>query len=223
MTTTEPAFVRLSTETLERSFNEVYRDALRGEPCSVRGIYGDDRPLPVHDWLRPVNHADRALLAHCRGATLDVGCGPGRMSAHLAKRGHTVLGVDIAPEAVEQSTSRGVRALHRDVFDPLPGEGGWDTVLLADGNIGIGGEPVRLLRRAEELLDRTGRIVCDLAAPGTGLRHHRARLVTHHKSSVSFPWAQVGPDVIERVAADARLRLAHLAEHGGRWFAVLAR
>jgi SAM-dependent methyltransferase len=145
------------------------------------------------------------------------------MSAHLAKRGHTVLGVDIAPEAVEQSTSRGVRALHRDVFDPLPGEGGWDTVLLADGNIGIGGEPVRLLRRAEELLDRTGRIVCDLAAPGTGLRHHRARLVTHHKSSVSFPWAQVGPDVIERVAADARLRLAHLAEHGGRWFAVLAR
>jgi hypothetical protein len=105
----------------------------------------------------------------------------------------------------------------------LPAEGGWHTVLLADGNIGIGGAPVRLLKRAVDLLDRSGRVVCDLAALGTGLRHHDARLVTHRKSSVSFPWAQVGPDAIEEVAAAARLRLAHLAEHGGRWFAVLAR
>ena len=123
----------------------MYSDALRGEACTVRGIYADDHPLPVHDWLRPVNHADRALLEHCRGATLDVGCGPGRMSAHLAERGHVVMGVDIVREAVDQATSRGVHALRRDVFDPLPGEGRWNTVLLADGNIGIGGAPVRLL------------------------------------------------------------------------------
>ena len=43
------------------------------------------------------------------------------------------------------------------------------------------------------------------------------------KSSGSFPWAQVGPEAIERVAADAGLRLAHLGDHHGRWFAVLAR
>jgi SAM-dependent methyltransferase len=223
MTTIEPAFADFSTGSAECSFSEVYGDALRGESCSVRGIYAEDRRLPVHDWLRPINHGDRALLAHCRGATLDVGCGPGRMSAHLAERGHVVMGVDIAREAVEEAISRGVHALRRDVFDPLPAEGGWHTVLLADGNIGIGGAPVRLLKRVAGLLDRAGRVVCDLAAPGTGLRHHDARLVTHRKSSVSFPWAQVGPDAIEEVAAAARLRLAHLAEHGGRWFAVLAR
>ena len=156
-----------------------------------------DELLPVHDWVRAVSHADRELLAHCRGATLDIGCGPGRMSAHLAERGHVVLGVDIVREAVEQARRRGVSALRRNVFDPLPGEGRWNTVLLADGNIGIGGAPVRLLRRAVELLDLTGRVVCDLAAPGTGLRHHDARLVTDRKRSGSFPWAQVGPDAIE--------------------------
>ena len=32
--------------------------------------------------------------------------------------------------------------LRRDLFAPLPGEGRWHHVLLADGNIGIGGDPV---------------------------------------------------------------------------------
>ena len=77
--------------------------------------------------------------------------------------------------------------LRRNIFDPMPGEGSWDTVLLADGNIGIGGSPVNLLRRAAELLDLTGRVVCDLAAPGTGVLRHHARLVTELKRSGSFP------------------------------------
>jgi SAM-dependent methyltransferase len=206
----------------EHTFSEVYSDALRGESCNVHGPEVDE-PLPVHDWVRPVNHADRAILAHCRGATLDIGCGPGRMSAHLAERGHVVLGVDIVREAVEQARRRGVSALRRNLFDPLPGEGRWNTVLLADGNIGIGGAPVRLLRRTAELIDRTGRVVCDLAEPGTGLRHHDARLVTALKRSGSFPWARVGPDAIERVAAEAGLSLTEIGDHRGRWFAVLGR
>jgi SAM-dependent methyltransferase len=205
------------------TFSEVFGDALRGESCTVHGISFDHQPLPVHEWLRPVSHADRVVLGHCRGATLDVGCGPGRMSAHLAERGHVVLGVDIVHEAVVQARRRGVSALRRNVFDPLPGEGRWNTVLLADGNIGIGGAPVRLLRRTAELVERTGRIVCDLAAPGTGLRCHDARLVTAFKRSGSFPWAQVGPEAMERVASDAGLRVEHVGDHEGRWFAVLAR
>ncbi len=53
------------------------------------------------------------------------------------------------------------------MFAPLPGEGRWGTALLADGNIGIGGDPVALLRRLREVLDPRGRIVVELAAPGT--------------------------------------------------------
>lgn len=229
MTTTEP----LSPESFEPaesrlravhdSFSDVYSDALRGESCRVRGIFPGDQVLPVRDWVRPVSHADRVLLGHCRGATLDVGCGPGRMSAHLAQCGHVVLGVDIVREAVEQARDRGVAALRRNVFGTLPGEGRWDTVLLADGNIGIGGAPVRLLRRAGELLNGTGRVVCDLAAPGTGIRHHDARLVTDLKRSRPFPWAQVGPEAVGQLAGDAGLRLAHLGDHDGRWYAVLVR
>jgi SAM-dependent methyltransferase len=207
------------------SFSEIFSAALRGVPCTVHGIAPDDREeiMPMNDWLRPASHSDRMLLGHCRGATLDIGCGPGRMSAHLALHGHPVLGVDIVREAVEQARRRGVPALRRNIFEPMPGEGSWDTVLLADGNIGIGGAPHKLLRRSAELMERNGRVVCDLAAPGTGLSVHAARISTRRLRSATFPWAQVGPDAIGPIAADAGLRVHEVDQRHGRWFAVLTR
>ncbi|MCW2760630.1 MAG: Mg-protoporphyrin methyl transferase [Marmoricola sp.] len=211
------------TAQVQHSFSEVFGDALRGVPCTVHGIHPDAHVVPVHDWLRPASRSDRQLLDHCRGATLDVGCGPGRMSAHLALHGHPVLGVDIVREAVEEARRRGVPVLRRNVFAPMPGEGSWDTVLLADGNIGIGGDPLALLRRAAELLTHGGRVVCDLAGPGTGLRFHVARLVTRRRTTATFPWAQVGPDAIEQLGTDAGLTLVHVGQRHGTWFAVLVR
>jgi SAM-dependent methyltransferase len=205
------------------SFSVIFSDALRGTPCTVSGIHPVEQVVPVHEWLRPASRADRQLLGHCRGATIDIGCGPGRMSAHLAMHGHPVLGVDIVREAVDQARRRGVPALQRSVFEPMPGEGHWDTVLLADGNIGIGGAPLNLLRRAAELLAHGGRVVCDLAAPGTGLRLHRARLSTRGRKSETFPWAQVGVDAIESLAGSAGLDVLHVVERHERWFAVLTR
>lgn len=211
------------SEVQHGSFSDVFSDALRGEACTVRGMDHIDRVLPVHHWQRPAGRADRDLLRHCRGATLDVGCGPGRMSAHLASAGHVVLGVDIVAEAVTQTRERGVTALQRSVFEPIPGEGRWDTVLLADGNIGIGGAPVALLRRSTELLNRWGRVVCDLAPPLTGIRCHDVRLVTGLKRSHPFPWSEVGPEAVEGLATRAGLRVAQLGDHDGRWYAVLTR
>jgi len=207
------------------SFSQVFGDALRGIPCAVHGILPGDvgDVVPVHNWLRPASRGDRVLLDHCRGATLDIGCGPGRMSADLALNGHPVLGVDIVREAVEQTRRRGVPAVRRNIFDPMPGEGSWDTALLADGNIGIGGAPLALLRRAVELLDHDGRVVCDLAGPGTGLSVHAARLVTRRRRTSTFAWAQVGPDAIGSLAAGADLDVDHVGESHGRWFAVLRR
>ncbi len=227
MTATEPVDTHVVVpvgDRLRASFDDLFSDALRGIPCSVRGIAAGDQVVPVHQWLRPASHADRRLLGHCRGATLDIGCGPGRMGAHLKQQGHS------RPRAWTSWTRRSIRhgvaaspALRRSVFDPMPGEGSWDTVLLADGNIGIGGSPLALLRRTAELLDRGGRVVCDLATPGTGLRVHAVRLVTHRHHSEPFPWAEVGPEAIGPLAAQAGLRVLHLRQRHGRWFAVLTR
>ena len=211
------------TITPEASAAHVFAHALRGHACTVWEADRAPRSLPVDAWRRAADDDDHALLEHCTGATLDIGCGPGRLTEALARRGEAVLGIDVVGEAVRQSRDRGAPALVRDVFGPLPGEGRWETALLADGNIGIGGDPVALLSRAAELIAPDGRVVVDVAPHGTGVRTRQVRLETVHGRSRSFPWAMVGADAIEAVAAAAGLRRTTSHRSGRRCFAVLTR
>ncbi len=195
--------------------------ALRGEPCHVYGFGEDLAPVPAGRWRLDADDADHALLSRCRGATVDIGCGPGRMTHALLCRGVTAMGIDVVAEAVLQTRQRGAPALQRDVFSRLPGEGRWETALLADGNIGIGGDPIRLLRRLRELLAEGGRVVLDLAVPGGPVTLHRIGLEIAGRRSHAFPWALVPADQIELLAEHASLRVLEVLEHDGRWFASL--
>jgi SAM-dependent methyltransferase len=199
----------------------VYTHALQGHPCTV--WEGDLAPqtLPTHTWLASAGPADRAILTHCQGPTIDIGCGPGRMTEALALAGHPVLGVDIVPEAVRQTRTRGVPALRRSVFDPLPGEGRWETALLADGNIGIGGDPVALLERARELVMPDGRVVVEVAPWGAGVVTRHVMLETSHGRSGQFPWTAVGADAVRAVARAAGLGSTTQHRYGDRRWAVI--
>jgi SAM-dependent methyltransferase len=203
------------------SFTSVFTHALRGQPCSVVGLGETPERLPVGDWVRDADLEDLTLLGHCDGPTLDIGCGPGRMAAALAERGRVVLGIDVVHEAVGQTRQRGVAALRRDVFQQLPGEGRWSTALLADGNVGIGGDPVALLRRVRELIDPRGRVVVEVAGPGTRMQAIWAVLECEGVRSRPFRWAVVGTDDIEKVARQSGLRTYSVHPFGRRWCAVL--
>jgi SAM-dependent methyltransferase len=200
---------------------EVFASALRGHPCLLVDAEGASALLPTDVWLRDADRHDEALVELCRGPTVDIGCGPGRMAEALARRGQPVLGIDLVPEAVRLSLDRGVATLLRDVFDPVPGEGRWETALLADENIGIGGDPVALLARVRELLAPTGRVVVELARPGTGIRTRHARLETRVGRSHPFPWTEVGLDAIAAVASAAGLRVWSEHRWDDRFCAVL--
>ena len=177
--------------------------------------------LCLDDWTHPADADDQAMLALCVGPTLDVGCGPGRLTEALVERGHVVLGIDVARDAVGQTLERGVVAIRRDVFSPLPGEGRWFTALLADGNVGIGGDTVALLRRLGRLLDPRGRIVVELAAPGTGRDTGWAVLSSGDRVGPPFRWSVLGADAIDAVARDAGFDVATAHRFGDRWCAVL--
>ncbi|WP_199520940.1 class I SAM-dependent methyltransferase [Jiangella anatolica] len=189
----------------------------------MRARDGWTQPLAVAEWTAAATPVERTLLASLRGPVLDLGCGPGRLVVALAERGVPALGVDASGQAVDQARARGATALRHSVFDPLPGEGRWRSVLLLDGNVGIGGAPVQLLRRVARLLSGDGRAVVETAPPGAGSWAGEARLERDGEVSGWFPWARLAADDLARVAAAAGLRPSGWHVAAGRWFVRLGR
>ena len=183
---------------------------------------GGSTVLDLPRWSAPAAGADEALLDRCTGPVLDLGCGPGRLVRALAARGLHCLGVDVALVAVELARTGGLPVLHASVFDPVLDGARWSTVLLADGNVGIGGDPAALLARCRGLLLAGGQVLVELDPPGCPTRTVRVRVETPAgRTSSWFPWAHVGVDRVDAVATAAGLRVAATWHVGGRWFAAL--
>lgn len=169
--------------------------------------------LPVSRWAAEPSPAETALLARLEGPVLDVGCGPGRLTAALAARGMHALGIDVSRDAVVRTRCRGAAAMHRSIFDPLPRPGTWGATLLLDGNVGIGG-PVALLRRLGALLRPGGTVLVEVEGPGGGC--YRTVEVRVDASSGWSPWARVGLDALAAVAAAAGCEVRERCEAEGR-------
>ncbi len=201
---------------------DVYGVALRGSGARLRYTDGHSATLDVAGWVSPQLPGDDALLARCGSATLDVGCGPGRLARALLSSGIACTGVDVAPVAVELARARGAEVLHASVHDPLLDGTRWSTVLLADGNIGIGGDPAALLRRSRDLLSPGGRVVVELEPPTARTRQVRVRLESAGQTSRWFAWAHVAVPDVREVALAAGLAPVETWTGAGRWFAALA-
>ena len=196
--------------------------ALVGGDAALHDSDGGRADLPVRRWSGPADADDAWLLDRCTGPTVDLGCGPGRLLVALARRRVPALGVDHSAVAQAQCRARGVPMVRRDVFARIPGEGMWAHVLLADGNIGIAGDPVRLLARAAGLLAPGGTLLVE--ADPTPERNWRGavRVRTAAGFGPSTQWARVGTDVLRRLAEP--LGLVVVAERPGlRAFVELQR
>ncbi|MBC6446108.1 class I SAM-dependent methyltransferase [Actinokineospora xionganensis] len=199
---------------------DIFGPTLRDTGCWLELATGERIELSSDRWRATACPADETMLDRCAGPTLDVGCGPGRLTVALTRRGVPALGVDVSPIAVAMTRARGGTALRRDVYGPLPGEGHWNHILLADGNIGIGGDPVRLLRRLRELLTPGGTALIETHRPGIGLRPARARLT---QTGPWFDWAFLGADAVPATARGAGFDVGWLGHREDRWFAELVR
>lgn len=203
----------------------LYEDGLRDPDsmCGARARLRDGTvlSLPLERYLGPADAADVQLLRDVRGPVLDVGCGPGRHLRALAARGIFAVGVDISPVAVAIAVGGGATAIVADIFSELPGTDRWRTALLLDGNIGIGGAPVRLLRRLASLLAGDGEVLVEVDAPGVPSGPTWARLERGQRRSGWFPWARVSASEIVPVAAAAGFAVTELRPVAARWFARL--
>ena len=217
MITAPPAGAVLSV------YERALADAVAGRRPVLTLVDDLGRKSAVHPaaWCRRRLPGDGRLLHQCSGPTLDVGCGPGRLTAALLRQGVPALGIDVSAAAVGLARQRGATVLRRDVFAALPGHGRWRHLLLADGNIGIGGDPVTLLRRCRDLLARGGRVHAEVAPPGT--RSWAGPAMLRHGDAAAAPlrWAAVAADDMAAVAGEAALRVLATWTEAGRWFATL--
>jgi SAM-dependent methyltransferase len=179
--------------------------------------------LDLAQWSRPANPTERELLDDVAGPVLDIGCGPGRLVAALRERGVHALGIDAAPAAITRAKSQGVHVLTRSVFDHIPSEGTWATALLLDGNIGIGGDPQRLLTRVHELLASEGVAVVELESPGATTRNGLVQLEIATEMVGWFPWSWVSSDDIHALAYATNFFVNEQHNSGARRFATLRR
>ena len=205
-----------------------YSEALvtgRG-PLFLRRADGWLLPLEVERWCARADAADMDVLEHCEGAVLDVGCGPGRLVAELAARGRPALGVDVSEAAVARTVRLGGQALQRSVFEPLPAEGRWDTILLIDGNVGIGGDPTALLRRMSQLLSPNGLLIAETVPDSEVDERVTVHVVSitagsHGTAGPPFLWARLGTPALLRLATRAGWRPERQWTSGGRSFVAL--
>lgn len=140
----------------------------------VSWYFTSPREFPAHE---------RAALKFARGRVLDVGCGAGRHSLYLQKRGLRVTAIDISPRTVELALSRGVQdARVLDACSPhgLPfHDGEFDTVVLFGNNLGLPGTLPRfrrLLRELGRVTSPRGRILGTTRMPAASNPAHRTCL-----------------------------------------------
>ena len=159
---------------------------------------GADVAYDVLSWCAEASPLERQLLQNVNGPLLDIGCGPGRMLSAARAAGLAAIGVDTSYEAVSRARSRGAHALHQSVFATVPYPGRWQSILLLDGNIGIGGNIPVLLRRCRQLIAKSGTLLVELEQEDDVDTAYVAVLEdSDGNCSDPFPWARIGLSGLE--------------------------
>ena len=175
---------------------------------------------------------EKDALKFARGNVLDVGCGAGRHSLYLQRRGLRVTAIDIAPSMVNLARARGVKdARVVDVARRLPFRAGeFDTVVLFGNNLGMVGAEQKfraMLRELYRVTSPRGRILATTRMPSTTNPVHRSYLRQNIARGRSpgqlrlrqwfngargawFDWLLLAPTDLMRLAAKEKWELAHV-------------
>jgi hypothetical protein len=129
--------------------------------------------------------------------------------------------MDLTPDFVALAQRRQRPVVLHSVFDHVPGDAQWNWALILDGSIGIGGDPVALLRRVGCLLAPGGQVLVETEPPDR--RSECLAMVIQSESGRDswFDWATLSVSDAARVAEAAQFGLVDRWEDSGRWFLQL--
>jgi len=121
---------------------------------------------PGHDAYWYYRDAFFELVPAPGRATLEIGCGEGRVSRDLAQRGHVVTGVDITPALVELAvgTDRGSTYLVGDA-EVLPFPDSWFDLAVAYNSLMDVDDMPTAMSEAARVLEPGGRLCACITHP----------------------------------------------------------
>ena len=119
---------------------------------------------------RHVEWIDGVLLGGKASAILDLGCGPGLYAVRLARRGHTVTGVDFSPASIAYARQQAAEAgaacefVEADIRRADYGVGRFDLAMLIFGEFNVfhPDDARAILRRVHAGLTHDGVIVLEV-------------------------------------------------------------
>jgi len=188
---------------------------------------------------------ERQVIKLAKGRVLDIGCGAGRHSLYLQKKGFDVTGIDISPGAVKVCKLRGLKkALVRpitgvDKFKP----NSFDTILMLGNNFGLFGSATQtklLLKKLYRITSPDARIIAGTRNPfktnyPNHLQYHRwnkkrrripgqIRMRVRFAKTVGawFDYLFVSPKEMEAILSDTDWQIERfIAPEETNYFAVI--
>ena len=129
---------------------------------------------------------EKESMRYVKGRVLDIGCGAGRHSLYLQKKGLKVLGIDNSPLAVQVCRLRGLRKVRVLAVEEIHRlkAGFFDSIIMMGNNLGLLGgfqKARRLLRQMHRITSPDAVIVAQTLDPHQTrdplhLRYHRSNL-----------------------------------------------
>lgn len=118
------------------------------------------------DW----SEHEKKAVKFVRGRVLDIGCGAGRHSLYLQKKGFDVTGIDVSPLAIKICKMRGLKIAKLmsinqiDSFKP----NSFDTIIMLGNNFGLFGsfrKAKLLLKQFHKITSPNGLIIAETLDP----------------------------------------------------------
>jgi SAM-dependent methyltransferase len=190
---------------------------------------------------------EKKAMTYAAGHVLDIGCGAGRTSLYLQKKGLRVTATDASPLAIKTCKLRGVRDARVIPIEKLsPRIGTFDAVVMMGNNFGLfGGEARgrRLLRVLHRMTSKDARIIAESTDPYTTtnpchLRYHafnrrrgrmagqlRIRVRYQDITSAWFDYLLAAPDEMRNILKGTGWKIERLirAANAPQYIAVICR
>jgi len=187
----------------EEVYEVVERDDGYIDAMSTKGYFSEYK-----DWPLPEQQA----IDLANGKVLDIGCGAGRHSLHLQKKGLDILGIDISPLAVETCKQRGLKKTRLMPIDDLHKlkPNSFSTVLMMGNNFGLFAsfqKAKRLLKKLHRITAKNALIIAFTRDPYK--TQNPAHLEYHKRNKKKG-----------RMGGQVRIRVRH-GKSATRWFDYL--